>query len=325
MFVEASLVIRKLEVEGPQLPSDFEDFYKSSLKSHIIEAFASLLNVVKSSDDQQKMPELDFSARRLLFRWFMYCKEEKILGSIPSVAKEWVDLKDENTMYSPTIQDRGITDWEASMCPWWIDYPIGVIPKQEKELRIRFMTEHGIAGTIDTHVDDASEPANIDITHVVQDKKGKKKVNDPPQKTPQRTPEISKSQGLESARKSDAAPSSSFVAESSLGRPAWERRPVTRSVGFHYTTVVDALLVDIRGVDKFALKRWLLATFTERYDYVLDVFAGCGGLGRASIEEGRHCLCMEIDDVLYEGCLSTIACGPMPHVGHSQPISLDLQ
>ncbi|KAI5055043.1 hypothetical protein GOP47_0030188, partial [Adiantum capillus-veneris] len=127
---------KKLEVEGPQLPSDFEDFYKSSLKSHIIEAFASLLNVVKSSDDQQKMPELDFSARRLLFRWFMYCKEEKILGSIPSVAKEWVDLKDENTMYSPTIQDRGITDWEASMCPWWIDYPIGVIPKQEKELRI---------------------------------------------------------------------------------------------------------------------------------------------------------------------------------------------
>ncbi|KAI5056335.1 hypothetical protein GOP47_0028153 [Adiantum capillus-veneris] len=266
---------KKLEVEGPQLPSDFEDFYKSSLKSHIIEAFASLLNVVKSSDDQQKMPELDFSARRLLFRWFMFCKEEKILGSIPSVAKEWVDLKDENTMYSPTIQDRGITDWEASMCPWWIDYPIGVIPKQEKELRIRFMTEHGIAGTIDTHVDDASEPANIDITHVVQDKKGKKKVNDPPQKTPQRTPEISKSQGLESARKSDAAPSSSFVAESSLGRPAWERRPVTRSVGFHYTTVVDALLVDIRGVDKFALKRWLLATFTERYDYVVDVKKCC--------------------------------------------------
>lgn len=37
MYVEASLVIRKLEVEGPQLPLDFEDFYKSSLKCHIIE------------------------------------------------------------------------------------------------------------------------------------------------------------------------------------------------------------------------------------------------------------------------------------------------
>lgn len=73
--------------------------------------------------------------RIVLSRWFMHCKEEKILVNIPSVTEEWVDLKDENTMYSPTLQDRGITDWEAGMCPWWIDYPIGVIPKQEKELR----------------------------------------------------------------------------------------------------------------------------------------------------------------------------------------------
>lgn len=34
-----------------------------------------------------------------------------------SETEEWVDLKDENTMYSPTLQDHGITDWEAGMCP----------------------------------------------------------------------------------------------------------------------------------------------------------------------------------------------------------------
>ena len=60
------------------------------------------------------------------------------------------------------------------------------------------------------------------------------------------------------------------------------------------------------------MSRWLLATFTERYDYVLDVFAGCGGLGKASGEDMRHCQCLEIDDVLYGGCLSTMACGPVP-------------
>lgn len=58
--------------------------------------------------------------------------------------------------------------------------------------------------------------------------------------------------------------------------------------------------------------RWLLATFTQWYDYVLDVFAGCGGLARASMEEMRHCMCLEVDDELYQGCLSTMACGPMP-------------
>lgn len=60
---------------------------------------------------------------------------------------------------------------------------------------------------------------------------GKKKVNEPSQKTP----EVSKSQGLETAGKSNAAPSSSFVVESSIGRPAWERQPITRSVGMQLT------------------------------------------------------------------------------------------
>ncbi len=55
---------------------------------------------------------------------------------------------------------------------------------------------------------------------------GKKKVNEPSLKTPEASKMIS-----ETAGKSNAAPSSSFVAESSLGRPEWERRPITRSVG----------------------------------------------------------------------------------------------
>ncbi len=59
------------------------------------------------------------------------------------------------------------------------------------------------------------------------------------------------------------------------------------------------------------MDRWLLATFTERYDYVLDVFAGCGGLGRASAEDMRHCMCLELDDVLYDGLLASMVCGPV--------------
>ena len=58
--------------------------------------------------------------------------------------------------------------------------------------------------------------------------------------------------------------------------------------------------------------RWLLTTFTERHDFVLDVFAGCGGLGMASRDEGRHCMLLELDALLHGSCLSTIVCGPMP-------------
>ncbi|MCO5609151.1 hypothetical protein L7F22_063373 [Adiantum nelumboides] len=45
----------------------------------------------------------------------------------------------------------------------------------------------------------------------------------------------------------------SFIAESSLGREFWERRPITRSAGLQNQTVIDVLLVDVCQIDKFSL------------------------------------------------------------------------
>lgn len=37
LHTEAWLIIQKMEVEGPQLPPDFEEYYKISLKNHVLE------------------------------------------------------------------------------------------------------------------------------------------------------------------------------------------------------------------------------------------------------------------------------------------------
>ncbi len=55
---------------------------------------------------------------------------------------------------------------------------------------------------------------------------------------------------------------------------------------------------------------WLLATFTEEDDHVIDVFAGCGGLGIACAKEIRHCLMLEADFFVFSECLEKILCGP---------------
>lgn len=60
----------------------------------------------------------------------------------------------------------------------------------------------------------------------------------------------------------------------------------------------------------FGLDRWLLETFTLEKDHVLDIFAGCGGLGKACANGARHCLCMEGDFFVYNECLTRIACAP---------------
>lgn len=108
LYVEATLLIERMQVEGPQLPSTFGEFYKLSLKSHILQvtistrshyikdmcdvcmmivniyvlsmefysqAFVHLMDAVKSSDTSEKMPELVFSAKRLIYRFvsLSYC------------------------------------------------------------------------------------------------------------------------------------------------------------------------------------------------------------------------------------------------------------
>lgn len=55
----------------------------------------------------------------------------------------------------------------------------------------------------------------------------------------------------------------------------------------------------------------MLATFTYYDDHVIDVFAGCGGLGAACAEDMRHCLMMECDFFAFSECLEKKVCGPV--------------
>lgn len=41
--------------------------------------------------------------------------------------------------------------------------------------------------------------------------------------------------------------------------------------------------------------RWLVLTFTLEHTTVIDIFAGCGGLGVVCAERHRHCFCVDYD------------------------------
>ncbi|MCO5608302.1 hypothetical protein L7F22_062508 [Adiantum nelumboides] len=104
-------------------------------------AFLHLMDTVKSSNTSEKMPELLFSAKRVIYRWIVQCVEEHHLDVAPLSTKEWTNVHDANTMYSTSLLERGVTAWEANNCPWRLDYPLGIIPKEEIELRERFKKE----------------------------------------------------------------------------------------------------------------------------------------------------------------------------------------
>ena len=77
-----------------------------------------------------------------LCRWLCDCLKQKTISEMPVDTMEWMDLSDENTMFSPTLIERGLTPWECSNCPWWIEYPLGIIPKQELQLHASKLNEN---------------------------------------------------------------------------------------------------------------------------------------------------------------------------------------
>ena len=45
MRIEAMLLIERLQVEGPQLPKSFDEFYKMSMKNHILQVMFMWVNL----------------------------------------------------------------------------------------------------------------------------------------------------------------------------------------------------------------------------------------------------------------------------------------
>ena len=46
--------------------------------------------------------------------------------------------------------------------------------------------------------------------------------------------------------------------------------------------------------------RWLVLTFTLEHTTMIDIFAGCGGLGVVCAERHCHCLCVDCDAVVFD-------------------------
>eukprot|EP00250_Pteridium_aquilinum_P006316 c16261_g1_i1 orf=77-343(+) len=72
MHSESWLLLRNIEVDGPQMPKGFDAFYKAQLNNHVLQVYVHLLEGIKSVDDQEKHPKLAFSSKRIVYRSSTY-------------------------------------------------------------------------------------------------------------------------------------------------------------------------------------------------------------------------------------------------------------
>ncbi|KAI5058193.1 hypothetical protein GOP47_0026363 [Adiantum capillus-veneris] len=163
MFGKAAIIIAKFEVEGPMLPKTFEVFLKATRKTQVSLAYTHVLANMKSASDYASLPEVMHASKRLVYRWLLNCMRLRMIESMPEAVQEWLDKEDDNTMFSSRLLKKGITPWECSHCPWWLEYPLGVIPKSEQEIHARFLKESPISndGVIPpqaTHIEPSTKP-----------------------------------------------------------------------------------------------------------------------------------------------------------------------
>ncbi|MCO5612684.1 hypothetical protein L7F22_066953 [Adiantum nelumboides] len=312
---EATLLIERLQEKGPPLPNSFDEFYKLNLK--IIFCRVAIIVLMYMSDyvynclcegfkkeseeyieETQKdaLSPLSHGATQLTIK----CSSQAI-----PLNKDKGHVEPPSTSKIPTPSSMPATT--SSMAPSTLYMPATTPPMAPTPSSMPATTS-------------SMAPSTLYM--------------------PATTPPMALAPSSMVATTSSLVHSTSFVTKSLLGHELWERRPITQSMGFQYQTIVDVLLKDISHIDKFALTSymiddcvcpmdidgviarggversslffwWLLATFTKPHDYVLDVFAGCGYMGQAYVEDMRHCMCLELDDELFEKCLSKLACGPV--------------
>ena len=50
---------------------------------------------------------------------------------MPQFVEEWKNLEGSDCMFTTSIKDHGLLEWEVKHCPWWLDYPLGSYPREE--------------------------------------------------------------------------------------------------------------------------------------------------------------------------------------------------
>ncbi|MCO5563819.1 hypothetical protein L7F22_017468 [Adiantum nelumboides] len=303
MFEEATLIITKLQVEGLELPATFDGFFKTSRKLHATQAYNIVLGTMKKASDCATLPE--------------------------------VDKNDENTMFSAKIMERGITPWECSHCPWWLEYPLGVVPKSEEAIhdceffftyvdallldiesidnfawhyietwfqRVGscYENEYHLKGEVLEYVARlifANFPTSM-LLLGVQDSYAADDVEDDIPAWNQISVRLVR--GVMDIADVNLADK---VKRSYLS----ELPTRTRSEYTH----VDELMVRGGAERTSSFFSWMLATFTDKDDHVLDLFADCGALGDACSKEMQHCLMLEGDFLVFSECLQKKVCGPL--------------
>lgn len=160
----AKSILAPLAAGLDQLPEE-DAYFRRQRQLHFKHAFGNLEKDMRNANPVEKQPGLPHAARRLAYRyqhctahvfflfyihvvslkhgafhdrWLLSLKDEHIIDRIPLEVFDWMSFESTSSMYPSEWKELGLTRWELTRCPWWLDYPRGVIPTSEEDLHVSF-------------------------------------------------------------------------------------------------------------------------------------------------------------------------------------------
>ncbi|MCO5612982.1 hypothetical protein L7F22_067255 [Adiantum nelumboides] len=67
-------------------------------------------------------------------KWIQQLIGEGVMDDEGETMKDWANVDSKDTMYPKAWAERGVSQWELTQCPWWLDYPLGRVPPCEEGL-----------------------------------------------------------------------------------------------------------------------------------------------------------------------------------------------
>lgn len=67
-------------------------------------------------------------------RWLISLIEDKAIPRLPMEVTDWLVIDGPESMYPLEWKENAISAWERKKCPWWLDYPQGIVPPSEKDI-----------------------------------------------------------------------------------------------------------------------------------------------------------------------------------------------
>ncbi|MCO5554004.1 hypothetical protein L7F22_007530 [Adiantum nelumboides] len=134
LMEEGESIIEGLAMYDDVPTYGFGKWVKNQREMNVRWAFHEVWKDLAKVKEGGKQHGIEEASKRVVYRWIQQLIGEGVMDDEGETMKDWENVDSKDTMYPKAWVERGVSQWELTRCPWWLDYPLGRVPPCEEGL-----------------------------------------------------------------------------------------------------------------------------------------------------------------------------------------------